>query len=324
MVKIFRPPVPSRMDKTCSAALHPLAMDLPTDKPPLWLPARLQIIFKWVPDSINPQVARHCAANWFRVDHQAFVQFMLHSIENPRHTPIFILNFTFSTLQIDSQLDLRTRSWGDHKDMNGKGWITSIEQPRKVSFHLLQGTQKFIVPQTILRKSLLPINMSVKTSVQDDQFTARQTLELDTMSKSKWQGVQLVQDTNLAHFTATGGPWAPTSLRKSVKATSFTSSLPHKNNGSWFLDFPTVGKQHELHEQPNRMTSDAYKGADAKALLRLPPTKVVKTTWPGGARSGNMDDENSVPGQTMTNTLELISCNAQPHQVPKKGIKRQV
>jgi len=35
MVKIFLPPVPSSIDKTCPAALHPLVMDLPTDKPPL-------------------------------------------------------------------------------------------------------------------------------------------------------------------------------------------------------------------------------------------------------------------------------------------------
>ena len=40
---------------------------------------------------------------------------------------------------------------------------------------------------------------------------------------------------------------------------------------------------------------ETYKGADASALLRLPPMKVVKTTWPGGAWSGNMNEENNVP-----------------------------
>lgn len=58
----------------------------------------------------------------------------------------------------------------------GKGYSTSIDQPRKVSFHLLQGIQKFIVSQTVLRESLLPINMPVKKSAKDEQFTAHQDL----------------------------------------------------------------------------------------------------------------------------------------------------
>jgi hypothetical protein len=47
-----------------------------------------------------------------------------------------------------------------------------------------------------------------------------------------------------------------------------------------------------------------YRGAAASALFRLPPMNVVNTTWPAGALSGNIDDENSVPAQ---DTQVLVS-----------------
>lgn len=109
--------------------------------------------------------------------------------------------------------------------------------------------------------------------------------ELDITSKGNWQGVlTLQQQESLELQQASANQSTPLlSPRHYHKKKTIRSSLLGFN--SW----PGVH---------TRTLSDAYKGADARALLRLPPTNVVKTTWPGGARSGNMDDENSVPAQT--------------------------
>ncbi len=55
-----------------------------------------------------------------------------------------------------------------------------------------------------------------------------------------------------------------------------------------------------------------YRGAAASALFRLPPMNVVNTTWPAGALSGNIDDENSVPAQDTQVLVPVPPCPGLP------------
>jgi hypothetical protein len=55
-----------------------------------------------------------------------------------------------------------------------------------------------------------------------------------------------------------------------------------------------------------------YRGAAASALFRLPPMNVVNTTWPAGALSGNIDDENSVPAQDTQVLVPVPPCPGPP------------
>ena len=55
----------------------------------------------------------------------------------------------------------------------------------------------------------------------------------------------------------------------------------------------------------DRWHTRSHRGRRARSRFRLPPTKVVKSVWPGGARSANMEEEKRVPDNVPTQTLRF-------------------